>query len=231
MKSIVFVPGLLCTEALYAPQIAHLPEDWNVHVADHRQDDSMEAIARRLLDNAPERFVLVGLSMGGYIAYETIRQAPKRVRGLVLLDTSARADRPDQTAMREGMIELAHSEGIAPVINNLMKVFIAESRHGDKELTGIIRTMAKDTGVAAFESQQRAIMGRMDALPLLASVHCPTLVICGDEDVLTPPKLAEEIANAVPGAELTMIEGSGHIATLEKPEAVSKALNRFLQRF
>ena len=76
MKNIVFVPGLLCTEALYAPQIAHLPEDWNVHVADHRQDDSMVAIARRLLDNAPERFVLVGLSMGGYIAYETIRQAP-----------------------------------------------------------------------------------------------------------------------------------------------------------
>ena len=231
MNNIVFVPGLMCTEALYAPQVACLPEGWNTRIADHRRDDSMEAIARRLLDNAPEQFVLVGLSMGGYIAYETIRQAPKRVRGLVLIDTSARADRPDQTAMREGAIELAHSEGIAPVINELIKVFIAESRQGDEGLTGIIRAMAKETGVAAFERQQRAIMGRSDAFQTLATVHCPTLVMCGDEDALTPPKLAEEIANGTPGAELKIIKGSGHLATLERPEAVSKALNRFLKRF
>ena len=231
MKNIVFVPGLLCTEALYAPQIEALPQGWHAQVADHRQDDSMEAIARRILDGAPDQFVLVGLSMGGYISYEIIRQAPKRVRGLVLIDTSARADRPDQTAVREGTIELAHSEGIAAVINEFLKVFIAAGRQDDKELTSTVRAMAKATGVAAFERQQRAIMGRSDAFQLLATLHCPTLVLCGDEDVLTPPKLAEEIDSAVPGAELEIIEGSGHLATLERPQAVSRALNRFLKRF
>ncbi|WP_436641909.1 alpha/beta fold hydrolase [Microbaculum sp. FT89] len=225
---IVFVPGLLCTAALFGPQRAAFEDRAQCIVADHTRQDGMKAIVDSILDAAPERFALVGLSMGGYVALEMAEQAPERMTKLVLMDTTARPDRPEQTAFREATMALALADGLAPVMDRLLPLFVDESRLGDAALVATIRQMADDTGVDAFIRQQRAIIGRKDARPDLGDIRCPTLVVCGDRDRLTPPELSEEIAAGIPGARLAMIEGSGHLSTLEQPEAVNALLAEFL---
>lgn len=228
-RSIVFVPGLLCTGELYAPQIAALEASSTCLVAEHRLAPSMDAIAEHILASAPGRFDLVGLSMGGYIAFEMAARAPERIRRLVLMDTSARPDRPDQTAWRRDLIALADAEGLEPVIDRLLPMFVAESRLGDRDLAAIVRRMAADTGVEAFRRQQTAIMNRKDARPDLAAIACPTLVVVGEHDRLTPAELAREIAEGIDGAVLRTIPRSGHLTTLEEPDAVNALLAEFLQ--
>lgn len=227
-RTIVFVPGLLCTGELYAPQIAALEASRRCLVADHRQQLSIGAIADDILASVPGRFDVVGLSMGGYIAFEMAARAPERIRRLVLMDTSARPDRSDQTALRRELIALAEAEGLGPVVDRLLPAFLAERRLGDRELVGIIRRMAADTGVEAFRRQQTAIMNRKDARPELAAITCPTLVMVGEHDRLTPPELAREIAEGIGSAVLRTIPRSGHLATLEEPEVVNALLADFL---
>lgn len=228
-RSIVFVPGLLCTGELYAPQIAALEASSTCLVAEHRLAPSMDAIAEHILASAPDRFDLVGLSMGGYIAFEIAARAPERIRRLVLMDTSARPDRPDQTALRRDLIALAEAEGLEPVVDRLLPMFVAESRLGDRDLAAIVRRMAADTGVEAFRRQQTAIMNRKDARPDLAAIACPTLVVVGEHDRLTPAELAREIAEGIDGAVLRTVPRSGHLTTLEEPDAVNALLAEFLQ--
>jgi pimeloyl-ACP methyl ester carboxylesterase len=225
---IVLVPGLLATARLYAEQI---PELWRlgpVTVAVHTRDDSMSAIARRILSAAPPRFALAGLSMGGYIAFEMMRQAPARVARLVLLDTSARPDVSEQTEQRRAQIELARRGRLAEVSDVLFPRLVHASRRDDEVLRRTVRQMAEEVGPEAFVRQQTAIMGRGDSRPGLGAIRCPTLVIVGDGDQLTPPERAAEIAGQIPGARLETVPGSGHLSTLEQPRAVTEALTRFL---
>ena len=221
---IVLVPGLNCSARLYGEQVPPLWRFGPVQVADHTRDDNMAAIAARILAAAPGRFALAGLSMGGYIALEIIRQAPPRVARLALLDTGARADTPEQTARRIRLIELAQSGRFAEVPDALFPILVHRNRQGDAKLRDINRTMAAETGPEAFVRQQRAIMGRQDLRPTLAAIKCPTLVLVGDGDELTPPALAQEMAAGIPGARLVTVPDSGHLSTLEQPAAVTKAL-------
>jgi pimeloyl-ACP methyl ester carboxylesterase len=225
---VVLVPGLLCTARLYAEQIPALWRFGPVTVADHTRDDSMEAIARRILAAAPPRFALAGLSLGGYIAFEIVRQAPERVAKLAILDSRVGAELPAQTATRLPLIELAKTGRFAEIPDRLFPVFVHRDRLGDAGLKSIVRTMAEETGPEAFLRETQAIMTRADALPVLSTIACPTLVLVGDGDQLTPPKLAEEIAASVRGAHLVVIPDCGHLSTLERPEAVNKALGEWL---
>jgi len=188
----------------------------------------MRAITEDLLTAAPERFFLVALSMGGYVALELAEHAPDRIEKLVLMDTSARADTPEQTASRRDLMALAKADGIDPISDRLLPLFIDGSRLDDAALVDTVRQMARDTGVESFLRQETAIMGRKDARADLADITCPTLVVCGDRDTLLPPDLSREIAAGIPGARLEMIEGSGHLTTLEKPDAVNRVLADFL---
>ena len=221
---IVLVPGLNCSARLYAEQIPALWRFGPVTVADHTRDDSMTAIAVRILAAAPPRFALVGLSMGGYIAMEMTRQAPQRVVKLALLDTAARAETPEQTEARGRVIELAKTGRFAEVPELQFPVFVHRNRHDDAALKKLVRVMAEETGAAAFLRQEQAIIGRLDARKGLAAIKCPTLVLVGDGDELTPPHLSEEIAAAIPGARLVVVAECGHLSTLERPEAVTAAL-------
>ena len=221
---VVLIPGLTCTARLYAEQIPALWRFGPVMIADHTRDDSMTAIARRILAAAPPRFALAGLSMGGYIAFEIVRQAPERVAKLALLDTGARGDTPEQTERRKIVIGLARSGRYAEVPDIAFPVYVHRDRHGDAALKRVVRTMAEDTGAQAFLRQQQAIIGRPDSRPGLAAISCPTLVLVGDGDEATPPELAREIAAGVPGSRLVLIPRSGHLSTLEQPEAVTQAL-------
>jgi pimeloyl-ACP methyl ester carboxylesterase len=225
---LVLVPGHICTKALWAPQIAALGDVARMIVADHTRDDTMEAIAATILKAAPPKFALAGLSMGGYIAYAIIRQAPERVTQLALLDTGSRADSPERREQRAALRALAEREGTRRAQQELLPVLIHKGRLSDKPLVDTVLQMGEDTGLEAFKRQQAAIMSRPDNRPLLASIRCPTLIIVGREDVLTPPALAEEIAQGIPGARLEVIPDCGHLSTLERPEAVNRAMRAWL---
>lgn len=227
MEPVVFIPGLLCTEILYAPQIVAFA-DRPLMVADHRQHETIAEIAASILEKAPERFAVAGLSMGGYIAMEIMREAPERVTRLALLDTNARPDTPEQTERRKFLIELTKKKGFKKVPHLLYPGFVHADRENDEELKATVVEMAMDTGPDAFIRQTTAIMQRIDSRPRLGEITCPTLVIVGDGDTLTPPDLAREIQAQIPQSQLAVIEGSGHLSTLEKPEAVTAALMQWL---
>ncbi len=221
---VVLIPGLTCSARLYADQIPALWRFGPVTVADHTRDDSMAGIARRSLSAAPSRFALAGLSMGGYIAFEMMRQAPERVAKLALLDTGARAEAPEQAERRKVVIALAKSGRYAEVPEIAFPLYVHRHRHNDAALKEIVRKMAAETGVNAYLRQQQAIISRPDSRPGLADIECPTLVVVGDGDEATPPELAREIAGAIGGARLNVIADCGHLSTLERPEKVTAAL-------
>ena len=221
---IVLIPGLTCSARLYAGQIPALWRFGPVTVADHTRDDSMAAIARRILAGAPPRFALAGLSMGGYIAFEIMRQSPQRVAKLALLDTGARAEAPEQTERRKVVIALAKSGRYAEVPEIAFPLYVHRNRHDNATLKQTVRMMAAETGVEAFLRQQQAIIGRPDSRPELGAIKCPTLVLVGDGDELTPPELSQEIAAGVTGSRLVVIADCGHLSTMERPDAVNRAL-------
>jgi pimeloyl-ACP methyl ester carboxylesterase len=222
---VVLIPGITCTPRLYADQIPALWRFGPVTIADHTRDDSMTAIARRILATAPPRFALAGLSMGGYIALEIMRQAPARVAKLALLDTGARGDTAEQTERRKIVIGLAKSGRYAEIPDIAFPVYVHRNRHGDAALKYIVQTMAAETGVEPFLRQQQAIIGRPDSRPGLAAIACPTLVLVGEGDEATPPELAREIAAGIRGSRLVIIPDSGHLlSTLERPVEVTNAL-------
>jgi pimeloyl-ACP methyl ester carboxylesterase len=220
----VLVPGLNCSARLYAEQIPALWRFGPVTVADHTRDDSIVAIANRILAAAPPRFALLGLSMGGYIAMEIMRRAPARVARLVLLDTGPRPETPEQTAARLPRIGLAKTGRFAEIADGQFPLLVHRDRAGDTVLKAINHTMAADTGAEAFLRQIYAIIGRADSRPTLATIACQTLVLVGDGDQLTSPALSQDMAAAIPGARLVVIPGCGHLSTLERPEAVNQAL-------
>jgi len=221
---IILVPGLACSARLYSEQIPALWRFGPVTVADHRRDETIAAIARRILASAPPRFALAGLSMGGYIAFEIMRQAPERVAKLALLDTAATPETPQQTAARKERIALAESGRFVEVLDLLFPLFVHRDRHGDAALRRTVHLMGEETGAEIFVRQQHAIMGRADSRPSLAAISCPTLVVVGDADELTPLAAAQAIAAGISGARLAIIPESGHVPTLERPQAVNAAL-------
>jgi len=181
-----------------------------------------------MLEKAPAKFALAGLSMGGYCAMEIMRQTDNRVTHLVLLDTGARADSPEQQSRRRELIELAEKGEFQGVTPRLLPLFLHPEHLKDKALVERVTAMAGRIGKDAFLRQQRAIMTRIDSRPSLADIKCPTLVLCGRQDILTPPALHEEISALIPGSRLELIDDSGHLSTMEQPAAVTALMRCWL---
>jgi pimeloyl-ACP methyl ester carboxylesterase len=226
---IVLVPGLLTSPRLYAAQLPVLWQHGPVTIASTTHDTTIAAIARRILADAPPRFALAGLSMGGYICFELARQAPDRIARLALLDTTARPDTPELTQRRRAQIALARSGRFAEVADQQFPLLIHPSHQGNPAARGLVRLMADETGAEAFIRQQQAIIGRADSRPGLGAIACPTLVLVGDSDQLTPPELSVELTDGIPQARLIVVAGSGHLTPLDQPEEVTKALVEWLQ--
>jgi pimeloyl-ACP methyl ester carboxylesterase len=227
---ILLVPGLVSSPRIFAPVIPALWRFGPVTVANHIRDDNMGAIARRILAEAPSRFALAGHSMGGYIAFEIIRQAPERVAKLALINTQARPDTPEATARRRGQMARAQAGEFRAVLDELFPGFVHPSRRDNSELRQLVYDMGDDVGPAAFVRQQIAVMSRPDSRPALAWIRCPTLVLSGDEDNTIPNSLSVEMAGGIHGAKLTIIPHCGHLPQPEQPQATADALVEWLRR-
>lgn len=228
MTPTVLIPGLACTAEMFARQTVALWPYGPVTVASTLEGDSIAAMAAAILRDAPARFALGGISMGGYIALEILRQAPERVVKLALLDTSARADTPEQIEARRLLIERVGNGELEAVLAQVTPNLLHPDHRDRQDLIDIQIRMGRDVGPEGFIRQEAAITKRIDSRPHLADIRVPTLVLVGDCDPLTPPDRAKEIAEAVPGARLVVIPDCGHASTLEQPEAVSAALTEWL---
>ena len=226
---LVLVPGLLCDAQLWQAQVDGLTDVADIWIADHTRSATMAGVAADVLADAPfESFSLAGLSMGGYISLEIMRQAPQRVTRLALLDTAALGDLPEQTKTRLAFIELAQRGNFSGVTDALLPLLVHPARRAEQPLTDSIKSMARNIGKDAFIRQEQAIMSRADSVALLAEICCPTLVLCGRQDALTPLARHEQMATGIKGARLEVIEDCGHMSTMERPAQVNAALRRWL---
>lgn len=229
-EPLILLPGLLCDAALFAPQIEALRDVADPIVTPLTERVSIDDYAADVLDRAPERFALAGLSMGGYCALAVARRAQGRMTRLALLNTSARPDDDATLKRRRGLIALSEKGQFKGVTPKLLPLLLSEAGLKNASLVETITTMAQRVGQPAFVRQQKAIMSRIDSRPFLSAIDAPTLVVVGEEDALTPPDLAEELADGISSAELLRLPECGHLSTLEQPDAVSAALRAWLAR-
>lgn len=226
----LLIPGLGCTTEIWSGQLAALWGRGPVTVADHTSGDSIGAIAASILETAPPRFAMAGISMGGYIAFEILRRAPERVRGVALVDTQASPDSPEATAKRRDAIALVEAGKFAQVLANAFPLAVHPDHIGDPSLRDLHRRMSLANGPDVYIAHQNAIIARPDSRPDLAGIAVPTTVVVGVEDRLTPLALSQEMAAAIPGATLEIIADAGHLALAEQPAATTDALLRWLDR-
>ncbi|HEY2255214.1 MAG TPA: alpha/beta fold hydrolase [Variovorax sp.] len=230
LPTLVLLPGLACDERLWEAQRPALPAGLDIRVSDaHMRHDRIETMAAAVLDENPGPLILCGASMGGMIAMEAARQAPPRTHGLALLGTNPRPETPDMVELRQSAIELFERGEARDVIELNAGFAFHRSSSGNAALLRRYVDMVLDAGAAQLVSQNRALMRRPDARPHLARLRCPVLVMCGDDDRLTPPECSREIAALIPHAELSWIAQCGHMLTMERPGAVNPGLKAWLQ--
>lgn len=225
---VVLLPGQLCTELLWQPQMDALKDVSDPRMIVLDRHDTVAGMAQDVLDRSPERFALAAHAMGGFVAFEILRRAPERVTRLALLSTLAPADTPKQTVRREGYLRLVEQGKFDEIIEERIPMLVHPDRVADDALCGMLRKMASDTGAERFQRQQRAIMSRPDSTPSLSAIRCPTLIVYGRADGITTLAHQEEMLAGIPGARLEIVEDSGHMLTLERPAKVNALLRDFL---
>jgi pimeloyl-ACP methyl ester carboxylesterase len=223
---IAFACAHLCDERLFAAQRASLAaageRDCRTFV--FREQDTLAAMADALLAATPARFTLVGLSLGGYVAFEVLRRAPERIARLALLDTTAVADTEARRAGRHADIAKVEAGGIEALIPELPGRWMLPAHAARPELATLLAEMARSIGARGQRNQQRAMLGRPDSLADLAKVRVPTLVLCGEQDPVTPVADHAAIASRIAGSRFERVADCGHLSTIEQPEAVSRIL-------
>ena len=231
---LLLVPGMICSPRLYADQVAALSGEVDIVVPDWRKAplaiwDSWESAARWVVDQMPAgKFALAGLSLGGMLAVEIMQFAAERVTKLALLDTGVRGQNEAERAIRHARIRLADEGHFAVVLGMQMSRFIPAYMLPDKALVDAVMTMCGEIGVEIYKRQGALAAIRVDRRPDLPKIKCPTIVVCGRDDAALPLFLSEEIAAAIKGSELIVIEQCGHLVTMEKPEETNAILRKWL---
>ncbi|CTQ33735.1 alpha/beta fold hydrolase [Jannaschia rubra] len=229
MTALLLLPGMMCDARLFAPQIAAI-HDRAVMIAPITGHDTTAALAAEVLAHAPPRFALAGLSMGGIVAMEMLAQAPDRIAGLCLMDTNPKAEHPEVAKGREPQIASVRDGGLRAVMRDEMKPnYLADGpRRG--AILDTCTAMAEALGPAVFVRQSRALQTRADRQDTLATVTVPSLVLCGRDDALCPLHRHEAMHDLLEGSTLVVVEGAGHLPTLEQPEVTTRALRSWLDR-
>lgn len=229
-EPLLLLPGMMCDARLFAPQIAHFSNSRPIQVSNFGQGNTIGAMANFVLKHAPPRFALAGLSMGGIVAMEVIRQAPQRITRLALLDTNHLAEAPDRAAARDPQIARALGGQLRAIMRDEMKPSYLADTFSKASILSLCMDMAEDLGPAVFEAQSRALQSRPDQTETLSAVQVPTLVLCGEQDGLCPPERHRQMQALLPDSRLKIISDAGHLPTLEQPETTNKELERWLSQ-
>lgn len=231
MQTLFFIPGLMCDERLFAHQAAALADNAKVVCARLDGPASIEGLAGMLLEEHRGALCVAGLSMGGIVAMEMVRQAPERIERLALLDTNHHADLPERFPIRNRQIEDVRNDELARVVTEEMRpTYLAAANAGNSALLALVLDMAVTLGPDLFERQSLALRDRRDQTEALRAYTGPTLVLCGEEDQLCPPSRHREMAGLLTNSQLVIIEHAGHLPTVEQPDMVSAALAHWLRR-
>jgi pimeloyl-ACP methyl ester carboxylesterase len=227
---LVLLPGMMCDARLFEPQIRGLSDVAETWVGDLTRQDTMAALASAVLAEAPfERFALAGLSMGGIVALNMLARSPERIAGLALLDTNHLAETPERQALRQPQIARALGGDLATVLVDEMKPhYFGPAQKGNRSLLDLVLRMGLDLGPHVFERQSLALKERPDASGALSRYPGPVLLLCGEHDRLCPPERHRDMARLVRQAKLVIVPDSGHLSTLEAPDAVTAALRNWL---
>lgn len=230
-EPLVLLPGMMCDARLFAPQTAALADAAEVSVGEITAHDGMDALADAVLAEAPQRFALGGLSMGGIVALAIVARAPERVTRLALLDTNHRPDPPERRPVRDRQIAEVRAGRLREVLIEEMKPnYLGRASARDRDLLDLVAAMGDALGPEVFVRQSLALRNRPDRTAALAAYPGPTLVLCGSEDRLCPPERHREMASLARDATLVIVPEAGHLSTLERPEAVNAALRSWLRR-
>jgi pimeloyl-ACP methyl ester carboxylesterase len=225
---LLFLPGLACDARMYAPQLAAFPDSRAVD--GYGAASALADMARVALEQAPESFDLFGHSMGGRVALEVFRLAPRRVRRLALVSTGVHSLREGEPAKRQALQTIGWNHGFEKLIDQWLPPMVAEANRAKPDIYGPLRQMNLDAGQAVFDAQIHALVNRPEVESLLPQIACPTLVMTGENDTWSSPAQHEAIAVAIPNSELVIVPGAGHMIQLEAPEAVNAAIARWLAR-
>ena len=228
-EPLLLVPGLMCDHTVWAPLLPTLKAGRACTVVDHGMADSLPRMAQQLLDTAPDRFAIAGHSMGARVALEVLRQAPGRVTRVALLDTGyqARASGAageEEARKRHALLTLARERGVRAMATAWVQGMVHPARLGDAPLIEAILAMFERKSADVFACQIHALLERPDASDVLASLQVPTLILCGRQDGWAPVAQHEAMQRLAPGSVLNVIEDAGHMAPMERPEAVTGAL-------
>ncbi|MEM0935925.1 MAG: alpha/beta fold hydrolase [Pseudomonadota bacterium] len=227
-EPVVLLPGMMCDGRLFSHQFLALNRERAVMIAPLTGASTVGALAQQVLDQAPKRFALAGLSMGGIVAMEMMARAPDRISRFALMDTNPLAETPQVAAAREPHIVGAQSGRLEEIMREEMKPRYLAPGPGRVDVMNTVMEMARDLGPEIFVAQSRALQRRPDQQKVLRAVKVPTLVLCGVHDALCPVKRHEFMAELIPGAKLRLIEDAGHLPTLEQPERTTEALREWL---
>jgi len=233
--TLLLLPGLLCDRTVWLHQAAALsPHATCIVVPDYGDLDAIPAMAQAVLSAAPEGpLMIAGHSMGGRVALEIARLAPQRISRLALLDTGTDpladgAAGADERARRMALLHAARRHGMRAMGEQWARGMVHPSRVGTPVFESILAMIERSTP-DRFQAQLHALLARPDARPVFSTLQCPTLLVCGRQDGWSPLARHEEMQRALPHARLAVIEDSGHMTTMEQPEAVSRALLQWLK--
>ncbi len=229
MTPLLLLPGMMCDAQLFGPQINAFSGHRPVMTCPLAGHDSVGALAEEILSNAPPRFALAGLSMGGIVAMEVLRQAPDRVDRLALLDTNPLAELDEVKARRTPQIAAARDGQLRRVMREEMKPNYLADGANQGAILDLCMAMATALGSDVFVAQSMALRDRPDQTETLRAFNGPALVLCGREDVLCPVHRHDLMHALLPNSTLQIIEGAGHLPTLEQPEKTTAALKRWLE--
>lgn len=226
--SLVFIPCHMGSATVFEDQIAHFETHYPIHVADTFSHNTIQGMAEAALSRVSGQIIPIGLSMGGYVAMEMAHLAPKRLSGLVIMDSNPYAESEQRRQQRLAEHDLIHSGRYAGLTRAGVKQMISEDNFKNANLVEQIMAMVKQAGQAIYEAQMKAIIGRQDYMATLEKLLCPSLILYGSEDSVTPPKWHHDMASIIPQANLIEIPNAGHLITMEAPDQVTAHLNQFL---
>jgi pimeloyl-ACP methyl ester carboxylesterase len=224
-EKLIMIPGTLCDDNLFKYQTEGLKDLVDCHVACNSSASSLKQVAKNILEKQTGSFSIIGLSYGGIIAFELLRQAPERINKLVLMNTNYKEPSEQTRINQQRFIGMAYLGQFKEITSEILIDAMLHPKNAEKqELRETILNMALNVGIDGFFNQVKAQLGRPDSTKDLQNIKCPTLIITGREDNICPLKLHEDMAEAIPNSTLKVIEECGHLSTLEQPNLVNNTI-------